>query len=132
MKRIWINYELWEDHKKGMYSRVKQSDSVKEQVVQLLKKQHLFFELGRQTITLWPNSMSHNLSYVKSNRRSYLRQAVSCFMYGSNIKTTTEAWDELSVEEKNKANFIADLLIEYYENEVCVQNINEGPDEKLS
>ena len=132
MSRIWINYELWEDHKNGMYSKNKQDEQVKLSVVNMFKKQAVFFELAMQMVSLWPYSADHNLSYFKSNRQSYLGQATACFRFDSNIRTTTEAWNELTLDEMKKANFIADLVLEYYDQEIYPKKHKEALDENLS
>ena len=115
-----------------MYSKVKQDNITKESARKMFENPAVFFELAMQTISIWPKSTDHNLSYFKSNRRSYLGQATACFKFGCNIKTTCDIWKELSLDQKNKANMIADLVLEYYDQEVYPSKKKEALSEELS
>lgn len=132
MSRIWINYSEWEDHANGMYSKTKQEEQIKISVKRMFEVPAVFFELAMQMVSLWPKCTDHNLSYLKSNRRSYLGQATACFRFDSNIKTTCEAWYELTPDQQNKANMIADLVLEYYDQEIYPTKKKEVLNEDLS
>lgn len=132
MSRIWINYNQWEDYKAGLYSKNKQDESVYEMTKKMFEVPAVFFELAMQMVSLWPNSADHNLSYFKSNRRSYIGQATACFYSGANIVTTCKVWEKLTQEQRDKANMIADLVIEYYDQEIYPKKNVEFKNEDLS
>lgn len=130
--RIWINYQLWEDHKAGLYSKSKQDEKIFLMARTMLEKPAVFFSLAMQMIEEWPNSANHNLSYFKSNRQSYLGQATACYYCGANAVTTCKVWEQLTPEQRKMANLIADEVIEYYEKEIYPKFSNGALDEKLS
>lgn len=130
MKRIWKNYNLWEDYKAGMYSNEKQEDLVLE-IVNFFNDEKLFLEACFYILQNWSNCIDHNLSYASSNRQSYLGQAACAYKFNANIKTTTKAWLLLSKEKQDYANSVADLIISIYEKYYYIEP-KEVLNEKLS
>lgn len=133
MNRIWVNYNLWEDWKEGLYSKEKQSEMV-EHVARFLKNDELFFDKSVEMVKMWPNAMNQNLSYEKSNRKSYIGQAASCYYLGANIMTTCKAWETLTKEERENANHVAARVIDFYDKEIYPKFIKNTGDsnEELS
>jgi hypothetical protein len=114
MKKIWINYSEWEDYKAGFFGTIKKSDEINTNINRLLTSTE-FLENGIEVLKKWSKSSHHNMSDDKSNRRSYIGQAVCCFVYGYSCKTTANSWQYMSKEDQDKANKIADILIKVYE-----------------
>lgn len=118
LKRIWKNYNAWEDYKNGLY-RTEKSEN-EERILfdceNLLKSKSLFCKTLMKVINDWPECVDHNLSYEGSNRLSYLGQAACCYLYGASIKETCKAWNRLTKEEQDTANSVAQSFVEIYEN----------------
>lgn len=131
MSRIWVHYEKWEDWKNGLYASNKQDELV-ERVKSFLSNSSLFFEISMQMLNQWPNSSLHNMSFKKSNRRSYIGQAASCFYLGANVKTTCKAWELISKEDRDMANKIADEVVEYFDKEIYPKYSMEVLNEEIS
>ena len=123
MKRIWINYNKWEDYKNGLFETKKLQNEgfLIDECVKLLSDQNKFYSCGVEMINAWSNSANHNLSDIKANRKSYIGKAVCNFIIGANIKTTIKAWNTLSDETKELANNTALSLISYYEENVYIE-----------
>lgn len=131
MKRIWINYNLWEDYKNGLYSKNKQDKNIFEKVSDMFYH-GTFKEYATEMLYSWPNSMDQNLSYSSSNRRSYLGQATACFKFGANIQTTCKVWESLDKETRDKANEIADEVINIYDISIYPTKEIKESNEELS
>jgi len=130
MKRIWKNYNLWEDYKSGMYSTEKQDELIPV-IVDFFSDKKLFLETCFYILENWSNCIDHNLSYASSNRQSYLGQAACAFKFKANIKTTTKAWLLLPKEKQDYANQLADEIIRIYEKYYYIEP-KEVLNEKLS
>lgn len=131
MNRIWINYCLWEDWKNGLYSKIKQDELI-DSVVLFLCDSSLFYETSMKMLKEWPNSMNQNLSYAKSNRRSYIGQAASCYYNGANIVTTCKAWEKMTIDQRKNANDVADKVIAFYDLKIYCNPKTENNDEEIS
>ena len=133
MKRIWINYNKWEDFRNGLYEtkKINNEEFIIGECVELLSDQDRFYKYGLEMISLWPNSSNHNLSDIKANRKSYLGQSVCNFLFKANIKIVIKAWNLIDVDTQNSANDTALKIIKFYE-----ENIYQEPvgllNEKLS
>lgn len=115
LKRIWKNYNKWEDFRAGFFNaKQKYSDDMVIRVTKTLTSNE-FYEIGIKLFFEWENSINHNLSFTGSNRKSYLGQAVCCFLYGLSAKTTAEIFTKMNDVDKKIANNIAQKLIEEYE-----------------
>lgn len=115
MERIWKNYRIWEDYAAGMYATGKSRQDVVDRIVEMFNDGHEFSKALHDVFNQWPNSMEHNLSYVKSNRQSYLGQAASAFLFGATIQETTAAWGLLREDVRSRSNEIADCFIKLYD-----------------
>lgn len=131
MNRIWINYCLWEDWKNGLYSKIKQDELI-DSVVLFLCDSSLFYETSMKMLKEWPNSMNQNLSYVKSNRSSYIGQAASCYYNGANIVTTCKAWEKMTIDQRKNANDVADKVIAFYDLNIYCNPKTENNNEEIS
>lgn len=115
LKRIWKNYNKWEDWENGFFETKKKYDEETICAVKNILCCEKFFIVGEKLFTEWKNAIDHNLSYIGSNRKSYLGQAVCCYSLGLSAKTTAEIFTKLEKEDQKKANEIAERLIALYE-----------------
>lgn len=121
LKRIWKNYNKWEDFIKGFYNtKTKYDQDTFDKVVKTLTTEE-FYECGLKIFEEWPNSINHNLSYAGSNRKSYIGQAVCCFLHGLSAKTTAEIFTKMNKDDQDRANHAAERLISVYEKSIYVE-----------
>ena len=136
MKRIWCNYNKWEDYKNGFYStfKNKNEESISINIIKLFEDEQLFFEKGIEMIKAWPMSSDYNLTNTATNRKSYLGQAVACYMFGASSRFTAKVFQGLPKETQCLANRAAISIIKYYEENVYDEtnkNIVWSKNEKL-
>lgn len=115
IERIWHNHEKWEDYHKGMYNSDKaRPEMVTKSYVLLANPYKLFCEMVRVS-TDWIVSSEFNLSNIASNRRAWLGWASCCNHHGSTDAETRKAWNALDMEQKQKANNVATIVIKSWE-----------------
>lgn len=116
MKKIYYRYELWEDHKNGMYQ---DGDVKNEEIISkaesLLKNNKKFLEVGLKVIDNWIYATETNLTNKNRNRQAWIGQASCSYMYNVPENLTKMAWHKLTLDEKNAANSVADKVINYFE-----------------
>jgi hypothetical protein len=66
----------------------------------------------------WPIAAAHNLTDTGSNRRAWLGQAACCLAHGATQFATCLAWWELTLDEREAANAVADSVLAQWETEV--------------
>ena len=137
IKRIWHNYTKWEDWKNGFYSNSKVDDDIlaNGRIVDLFESDDKFFHSACEVIEKWRNCIDYNLTNTASNRKSYLGQVVANYLWGYPSHYTAKVFSELDKETKKKANDIAELAINMYEEKYYNpnhENIVRGKNEKLS
>jgi len=117
MKRSFAHYKHWEDVKCGLYSNVSQPEEKEVLSTDLLRNVEALTEAMKRTIIEWPVAARVNLSNASRNQRSWLGQACCCLDHGSNEGTVKKAWANLTDEEQNRANDVADRLITLWREE---------------
>ena len=116
MNRICHNYKKWEDWKAGMYSNA--CDNIKDTIsdsLELLSSPTDLHEAMMRVCNEWVYSSEHNLTDISINRQAWLGQAACCFNHGCPEQYTRLAWWSLSEKQRNEANTVADIVIQYYE-----------------
>lgn len=115
MKKIYYRYELWEDHKNGMYFDGDPSDNTAiEMAANILKNNDLFYEIAKEMVNLWEHSAEMNLTNKNRNRQAWIGQASCSYRLGTPENITKLAWHTLTDKEKEEANKIADRVIHIY------------------
>jgi len=117
MKRIYRNYNKWEDYKNGMYStpspKCKKNNVLK--IVSFFSNQLRVEKAMIKASIEWPYSMEHNLSNIMMNRVAYIGQAACCIDMGVDHISTMYAWKHVPLENRIKANKIAENVIKQWE-----------------
>ena len=137
MKRIWYSYDKWEDWKSGLYLNKKPDNEIiaRSSLYELFSNQDLFFHSGIKMMHDWKISTDYNLSNTTSNRKSYLGQAIACYLYGYSMSFTAKVFTELDKKDQLESNKTAEKLIRFYEEKIYNENhpnIVRGKNEKLS
>lgn len=119
MKQIFYQYREWEDYQNGLYSVVsKEKENIYiNKAVFLLTNEKLLFEIMYKVITEWKISSRQNLSDVTCNRKSWLGQSACCYYSKTPEYLTRKAWVSLTQKQMDKANNIANKVIDIWEKE---------------
>jgi hypothetical protein len=115
MKRICYHYKHWEDWKSGLYNIGDFDLRLIEQSVSILSSTAKFYEQANLLLESWPISSDQNLSDTSRNRRAWVGQAACCINRGVPENLTRIAWHKLSKTEQDKANKVADRIIDRWE-----------------
>jgi hypothetical protein len=113
MDRTYHSYKKWEDYRAGFYNNC--SGSVKkemiEQVIIMFSDAKLTKKYMEQVITDWVYSCEHNLSNDSLNKIAYIGQAACCIFAGVPSTVTMEAWNLLTPEIQERADRIANHIL---------------------
>lgn len=117
MERVFHPFTKWEDLQMGMYEKTCFMDdtSMVEAAGATLGCPNLLWECMQFVSHNWAHSAEHNLTNVKRNRQAWLGQAACCFIDGAPEYLTKLAWNNLTDEQRNKANIVADEVIQEWE-----------------
>ena len=115
MKQIWHNYELWECHKHGFFSKSNTKENLHEKVVELFtnpKNTEIFMS---KVVQEWKYSCEHNLTNISMNRIAWLGQAACCLYANIPSEITKQAWHMVPEDYRNQADKIAELIISEFD-----------------
>jgi hypothetical protein len=115
MKPVWIDYKKWEDYNNGMYEN-RLDENIALKCVDLFKSKDLY-EMMTKVTQEWEISSKVNLNKTVFNRQAWIGQSTCSLILGATIEETTWAWMRLTQKERDRANDIADTVIEEYHNE---------------
>lgn len=112
MKRIYHNYNDWEDYHHGMYDEDKTGRGIRVKIAAfILKTPAICQRAMRMAVDNWKFAAEFNLSNASINRRAWLGQAACSIYAGIHEDETREAWGLLTNEQRTKANEIATEVI---------------------
>ena len=118
MKRIYYHFKLWEDNKNGMYNL--KCDDIQGTMTSckhlLSTPSELEIEM-RYVKDFWVVSTEVNMTCRNRNRQAWLGQAACCLYCGAPEFVTKLAWWELSDQQREAANAVADIIINEFERE---------------
>ena len=112
--RAYKPYWDWEDFRSGMYDDMGLRCDAIDRSRALLSSVE-FYDVARLMLDCWPIASLVNLTNSQINRRAWLGRAAACFHCGATEREVRQAWPLLSATEMQKANKIADELIQDYE-----------------
>ena len=115
MARVYHHCDLLEEAPMWGNAKPSEQEVLIEKSFDLLTSENGFIEACRAVLDKWPYSSEHNLSAKCLNRKAWMGWAACCVNHGSTEYTTRNAWRYLSDEQKDKANAIAQTVIEEWE-----------------
>lgn len=116
MERIFHHYEKWEDYQCGMYDELKEGRECRVELAKsLLSNKNICEKFMREVVKRWKCACEQVFTNTNVNRRAWLGQAACCLYAGVKENETREAWWQLTEDERNLANEIADEVIKDYE-----------------
>jgi hypothetical protein len=116
MKRVYYRYELWEDHKHKMFFPQSEPSGISA-AYSILKDPERLYDAMYYVSHHWPVSAEMNLTNTNRNRQAWLGQAACCWMVHATEDETKAAWKNLTREEQDAANTVADRIILEWEAE---------------
>lgn len=115
MKRVYFNFEEWEDFQNGMYeTEIHEKDLLIEKAKMVLSDLNLFNDACIEVFDKWKKSTAVNMTNTGCNRRAWIGQSACSIAYNVPEILTRQAWAELTTEQREKANRIADIHILNY------------------
>lgn len=114
MRRVFYRYELWECHQHRMYFPQVTKAGVSA-AHSILKDPERLYDAMYYVSHHWPHSSTMNLTNRSRNRQAYLGQAACCWMVHATEEETKAAWKRLTEEQQERANAVADRIIEEWE-----------------
>lgn len=112
---VWHDYKLWEDYKNGMYNNNKRSEKIIN-CLEMFKSDILHWFMWT-ALENYKYSSEVHLTQKEFNRKAWVGQATCNFHFNATIPETTNAWFMLTKEQREKANRIAQDVIEEWEYE---------------
>jgi len=125
MKQIFHPYYLWEDYRNGFWreTAINEKSKLIQDAMYILINESECERAMRNVIYQWPRSTEMNLSNREQNRRSWLGQAACCIQKNVPEDLTRIAWNQLTDEQKLRANKIAEKIIKEWESENSKDNL---------
>jgi len=116
MKQVFEHYEKWEDFQNGMYEIKDVIDKDKKVIgaIKLLSDPIEFYNAMNSMINKWKIAADVNLTNLNQNRRAWLGAAACMFIHNTPEYLTRIAWGLLNKDIQDKANKVADKIIEDY------------------
>ena len=119
MKQIYHHYEKWEDFNNGMYTLedVLDKDIKVLECISLFKDPNEFYNTLKKVVSLWGHSTEVNLTNKSQNRRAWLGAAACLYKCSAPEYITRISWNLLNKDVQQKANLVAEKVINEYESE---------------
>jgi hypothetical protein len=118
ISRVYFNYTEWECFRHGMYeTKTKYMDeqTLIQDCVNMLSCPYYLQESMLFVTHHWVKSAHQHLSNTSRNRQAYLGQTANCWAHGAPEILTKLAWNELTENQKTRANEVADYVIRDWE-----------------
>ena len=118
MKQLYHHYDKWEDVKNGIldneFNEI-ETEALTFKAKELLCDSKEFYKVALEVIRNWVYSSEQHLSNRSRNRQAWIGQASCCYKYKIPEHITKYAWRLMTKEEQDKANYIADGIINLWE-----------------
>lgn len=127
MKRIYIPWDKWECHKNGMWRTLSKSEETEaiKKCIEFTGNHILYGNAMLDVIFEWPNSMLHFLSNPSINKRAYLGHCAVTYSIGIPEYITRLAWKELTENQRELADDIAQKTLNEFFNEIKNKGIHK-------
>lgn len=110
MKRIFHHYIKWEDYQNGMYNNSPETLEIIQKAVEVLSTPSICESAMKRVVSEWEYATEFNLTNSGCHR-PWLGRSACCIYYGITENITRIAWWQLTSDQQNKANEIADIII---------------------
>jgi len=115
MKQFFAPYIDWEDYQNGMYTMRNDDDELLiRKSMKLLKDENLFLSVAKKVIKEWNVTTKCHLTNNEINKKAWLGQASCSYHFKVPELLTRVAWGKLTKFEQDKANSVAEKVINSY------------------
>lgn len=126
MKQVFYHYTEWEDFQSGMYNEVKEGREERiQKAVEMLSNESLCYKCMTTVATEWKKATEQTFTNKSINHQAYLGQCACNVYAGVKEDETREAWGRLTNEQRYRANKVADLVRDEWEQRY-LSEIGEG------
>ncbi len=124
IKQVYYTYDKWEDYQSGMYNMTF-NEILIDKAVKVLSTEKLFENIAKKVISSWDMSCIVNFTNNSCNKLAWLGQASCCYKYNVPEMATRIAWGKLSNDQREKANDIAQKIIEIWTRKYIIKRYAE-------
>lgn len=115
IKRIYHPYWDWEEVGYNMWGGVADKESYRSVAVDFTGNAKQYGEHMVRVTKEWKKSCEHNLTTLSSNRQAWIGHAACALAFCCPEDIVRSAWRDLTPEQKDAANAVADRAIELWE-----------------
>lgn len=133
IKQEYVHFEKWEDWLNGMWRTVGKSDELNmlEIAIEFTGDWERYGEAMRSVSKAWPNTMLNSLTNPGINRRAFLGHCAVCYKLEIPEYITRMAWKQLSDEQREKADRVAQETIDNWIREKQTKRIHKDVGEQM-
>ena len=114
MIRLFVNWELWECHKNGMYRTELNDDIFIKDAIKFMSNTELFAKSMTEVVEKWTYTMIHHLSNSSLNKRAFVGQCACSYALNCPESIVRIAWKHLTEKQRNDADIQAERVIKNY------------------
>ena len=114
--RKWHPFWVWEDFQNGLFAGYVRQGKVDESKALLSSPDDLETAM-LQIAQEWIHACEQNMSNPSRNKQAFLGQCACCKRFEATESEVRTAWRSLTEDQKNKANAVADKVINHWKNE---------------
>jgi len=116
IKRVYVPYQKWEEHKNGMWKSLNKDDfDLLPKVIEFTGNHIEYGKAMIKVLEYWNFSCLDKLSNKNINRKAWIGHAACCFKFGWKERLVRIAWKELTQNQRDLANKEAEKAISYWE-----------------
>jgi len=114
MIRLFVNWELWECYKNGMYRSEPKEEFYLKEAIKFMSNTELFAKAMNEVVGKWNYTMLHHLTNSSLNRHAFVGQCACSYAINCPEYIVRLAWKELTEKQRNDADFEAKKIINNY------------------
>ena len=126
MRPEYHPYWIREEFLNGLFNTTCDEPVLIKKVIRLFNSESRTRQQMNNIISNWPYSTEHNLTNTSKNRVAWLGQAACCYAFKAPDYITKKAWWSVKKENRDKADKIAQTIIQEYEKKIRGECITGG------
>jgi len=117
MMRLFVNWELWECYKSGMYRTESNEEFYLNEAIKFMSNTELFAKAMVDVVSKWNYTMLHHLSNTSLNKHAFIGQCACSYAIKCPESIVRLAWKQLTEKQRMDADFEAKkVIINYLKN----------------
>lgn len=127
LKKIYHEWQLWEDYKYGFYDNNNDKILITNKVIHMFSSEKLTEKYMGRVINEWKYSCEQNLTNESMNKIAYIGQAAACLYCGASNLTTMYSWKFLTNEIRDRSDKIASKkILEWKQKKILADILESG------